>query len=253
MAGFTFEVTYRGQTTIANVIHAEMKDLRWKMTLYLDIDTGNILYPVKIEKLMPDMRIVFDSEDMVSCSLSPSIPESKIDAVIEHLVSVHDVITAARKLIKEEQIKLKNENASNDDEEDIEDTGKVPDGWLAKTDKIIAHDALMESWEMEDREMEEWDMESWDTKAWDMGYWKIAADMKKCVEIIRRGRSMTEKKTAADKLKRHLERCLDDVNLSDLTVIYKGKRKNNAIGFDPPAVAQFVGRMVNRYPKPKVI
>ena len=120
MAGFVFEVTDRGQTTIANVIHAEIKALSWKMALYLDIDTGNILYPVTIEKLMPDIRIVFDSEDMVSCSLAPSIPESEIDSVIEHFGSAHDVITAARKLIKEEQEKLKNESDRNDDKEDID-------------------------------------------------------------------------------------------------------------------------------------
>lgn len=84
-------------------------------------------------------------------------------------------------------------------------------------------------------------------------YWKIAADMKKCVELIRHGRSDTEKKTAADALREHLVRCVMDENLKDLTRVYKDKKEGNAIGYNPPAVAQFVGKLANRYPKPKII
>lgn len=117
---------------------------------------------------------------------------------------------------------------SEEDEEDIEDLDEEPDEWFIDNRNTL--DALAESWEIE--------------------YWKIAEDMKKCVELIRRGRSDTEKKTAASNLKRHLERCLDDRNLSDLTAIYKGLKENNVIGYNPPAVAKFVGRMASRYPKP---
>ena len=84
-------------------------------------------------------------------------------------------------------------------------------------------------------------------------YWKIAADMKKCVELIRHGRSETEKKTAADTLREHLVRCVLDENLKDLTKVYRDKKEKNAIGYNPPAVAQFVGKLANRYPKPKII
>ena len=84
-------------------------------------------------------------------------------------------------------------------------------------------------------------------------YWVIAAEMKKCVELIRNGRSDTEKKTAADTLREHLVRCVLDENLKDLTAFYRDKKAKNAIGYDPGAVAQFVGRLANRYPKPKVI
>ena len=87
-------------------------------------------------------------------------------------------------------------------------------------------------------------------KSWEIEYWKIAEDMKKCVMIIRFGHSDTERITAASDLKRHLERCLDDRNLTDLTAIYRGLREDNAIGYDPPAVAKFVTRMAARYPKP---
>ena len=75
-------------------------------------------------------------------------------------------------------------------------------------------------------------------------------DMKKCVLLIKHGRSITEKRIAASNLKRHLERCLEDMNLSDLTAIYKGLKEDNDIGYNPPAVAQFVTRLANRYPKP---
>lgn len=84
-------------------------------------------------------------------------------------------------------------------------------------------------------------------------YWKIAADMKKCVELIRHGRSDTEKKSAADSLREHLVRCVMDENLNDLTKVYRDKKERNAIGYNPPAVAQFVGKLANRYPKPKII
>lgn len=84
-------------------------------------------------------------------------------------------------------------------------------------------------------------------------YWQIAADMKKCVDLIRNGRSDTEKKTAADTLREHLVRCVLDENLNDLTAVYRDKKVKNAIGYDPPSVAKFVGKLANRYPKPKII
>ncbi len=117
---------------------------------------------------------------------------------------------------------------SDESGEDEEDMDQEPDEWLI--DSGNTPDAPAESWETE--------------------YWKIAEDMKKCVELIKHGRSVTEKKIAASNLRRHLERCLDDMNLSDLTAIYKGLREDNVIGYNPPAVARFVTRMANRYPKP---
>lgn len=116
---------------------------------------------------------------------------------------------------------------SEEDEEDIEDVDEEPDEWLIDNDNTF--DAL-ESWEIE--------------------YWKIAEDMKKCIMRIKYGRSATEKKIAASNLKRHLERCLDDMNLNDLTAIYKDLREDNAIGYKLSAMSQFVTRLGNRYPKP---
>lgn len=84
-------------------------------------------------------------------------------------------------------------------------------------------------------------------------YWQIAADMKKCVELIRYGRNDNERKTAADNLREHLVKCVLDENLKDLTKVYRDKKEKNAIGYNPNAVASFVGKLANRYPKPKII
>lgn len=84
-------------------------------------------------------------------------------------------------------------------------------------------------------------------------YWQVAAEMKKCVELIRSGRDDNERKAAADTLRENLVRCVMDENLSELTAIYRDKKEKNAIGYNPPSVAQFVGRLANRYPKPKAL
>ena len=102
MAGLNFEVTKHGKIAIANFVYAEIKDLGWKMKLYLDIDTGDVLYPVTIEKLIPGITIVIDSSGMASCSLPPSILESEVDGIRDCLGTVHEVIAAVHKLIKEE-------------------------------------------------------------------------------------------------------------------------------------------------------
>lgn len=84
-------------------------------------------------------------------------------------------------------------------------------------------------------------------------YWQIAAEMKKCVELIRYGRNDNERKAAADTLRENLVKCVLDDNLADMTKIYRDKKEKNAIGYHPNSVAQFVGKLANRYPKPKAI
>ena len=115
-----------------------------------------------------------------------------------------------------------------DDEGEIEDVDEEHDEWLADNRNTL--DALGEFWEIE--------------------YWKIAEDMKKCVELIMYGHSNREKMAAASDLKRHLERCLDDVNLSKLTAIYKDKKAKNILGYDTTAISTFVEQMLIEYPKP---
>lgn len=84
-------------------------------------------------------------------------------------------------------------------------------------------------------------------------YWQIAAEMKKCVELIRFGRNPNERKAAADTLRENLVKCVLDENLSDLTKVYRDKKEKNAIGYHPNSAAKFVGMLSNRYPKPKEI
>lgn len=129
----------------------------------------------------------------------------------------------------------------------LEDRSWVEDGFLPFGGEPEAEDV--------DEEYDEWlanrkNALETPVESWGIEYWKIALDMKKCVDIIMHGRFDTERKTAASNLKRHLERCALDVNLSDLTAIYRNLREENAIGYNPKAVARFVTRMANRYPKP---
>lgn len=105
MSGINFEVTGRNQTNMFDVIHAEIKDLGWKMKLYLDIDTGDVLYPVTIENVIFDITIMLESKDVASCSFPPSISESEVDSIRDSLGTVHEMIGAARKLINEQVIK----------------------------------------------------------------------------------------------------------------------------------------------------
>lgn len=156
--------------------------------------------------------------------------------------------------------------------ENLEDIEEENDEWLAGNinpcdvslgswdDNINAHKVSLKSWDVKNEENDEWLTDNINThdvslKFWDaeIQYWKIAAAMKKCVERIRHGHFETEKKEAADSLKAYLKRCIMDENLKDITKIYRDKKKENAIGYDPPAVAKFVGALANRYPKPKII
>lgn len=70
-------------------------------------------------------------------------------------------------------------------------------------------------------------------------YWMIAQDMKKCIHIIRSKQIDSVRKAAANNLKKHLERCLSDENLSELTTIYKDLKEENVIGYNPHAVANY--------------
>ena len=105
MSGLNFEVTGRNQTNMFDVIYAEIKDLGWKMNLYLNTDTGDILYPVAIESGIFGVTIILDYNDMALCSFPPSISELEVDSIRDSLGTVHEAIAAARKLINEQVFK----------------------------------------------------------------------------------------------------------------------------------------------------
>lgn len=108
-----FEVTKRCKISIADAIYAEIKDTGWKMKLYLDIDTGDVLYPISAENLLPGVKIDFANKEHVFCALTLSAPESKIDRVAECFNMAHDVIAAAREFIEEEQQRFKERNGKS--------------------------------------------------------------------------------------------------------------------------------------------
>ena len=105
-----------------------------------------------------------------------------------------------------------------------------------------------------DEEFDKWIDASRENDTEPMEYWAIAEEMRKYIVTIRdKSQSDNARSVAMTKLKRQLKKCLLDVNLTELTAIYKDKIEDNALGYNPPAVAQFVTRLRNRYPVPKDI
>lgn len=98
-----FIVTNRHKTKIASVIHTQTKNSKWNMILYLDDETGKILYPITIKSTIPGLCISLDSNISSSCLLPPSVSDDAVNNLENHLHSFCEVVKAARKLIKEEQ------------------------------------------------------------------------------------------------------------------------------------------------------
>lgn len=97
---------------------------------------------------------------------------------------------------------------------------------------VNTYDAVMESWKIE--------------------YWEIIEAMKECVLRIKdKERPQRVKSEAAYALRKLLNECCDDENLSDLTSVYRNAIANNVLGYDTDAITQFLTRMSARYPKPK--
>lgn len=103
-----FEVTDRCEGRISTAIHAQLKNPQYNMSLYLDNDTGSVLYPVTIEPIASvlGVTIILDSDTASSCMLPPSIPIEIVDNLIKWLTAFHDVVDAARELIQKEQQRI---------------------------------------------------------------------------------------------------------------------------------------------------
>lgn len=84
-------------------------------------------------------------------------------------------------------------------------------------------------------------------------YSDIAYAMKECVDIIRRKmddkHANDRKESFAATLYNYLKYCLTVPDLDELTALYRNKEEDNVIGYNPSAVAYFVGSMLKRYPK----
>lgn len=111
MNAISFEVTGRDKTSMGTVIRAAAKEPEWNMTLYLDGNTGDVLYPVIIEPAIAIVSITLATETEASCALPPSVPDSMVNQIIRYLNTFHDAVAAARKLILEEQERLKDTRA----------------------------------------------------------------------------------------------------------------------------------------------
>ncbi|MDE6169362.1 MAG: AAA family ATPase, partial [Acetatifactor sp.] len=143
----------------------------------------------------------------------------------------------------------------------LEDVSWEEDGFLPFGDASEAENPELFSDKREEREEDIEDIEEEFDKWMDANrekssalteYWAIAEEMKQCVLTIRnKNNSDNARAAAAASLKRHLEKCLSDVNLSSLTAIYKDKKEENVIGYNPEAASAFVRRMVSVYPKPE--
>lgn len=103
MNGIIFEVKSRVDRPLMRIINAQAKNPDRHVTIYLDNESGRPMYPIKIESIMSGITITLDSDSNADCSLPPVIPESMVDMLAEQLGTVHDNVSAVRRLIKEEQ------------------------------------------------------------------------------------------------------------------------------------------------------
>lgn len=82
-------------------------------------------------------------------------------------------------------------------------------------------------------------------------YWKMAEDMEKAILTLRDPKQDSQAKmSAATVLREQLVKCILDDNLERLTAVYKDKKVQNILGYDPIAVSTFVGQMLVEFPKP---
>ena len=150
------------------------------------------------------------------------------------------------------------ESADYLEEASWEEDGFLPFGNASEAEnpEFFSYKREPEEEDMDDLDEEygKWLADNRNTRDVPAGYWKTAEDMKRWIYIIRDlEQSDNARSRAAAKLKRQLKRCLLDVKLSELTALYKDKEQENVIGYDPHAVADFVNRLSNRYPKPEDI
>lgn len=144
----------------------------------------------------------------------------------------------------------------------LQDVSWEEDGFLPFGDESEAEDPELfsdrreaEEGDIEDieEEFDRWKDANREKNTGSTAYWAIAEDMKKCIHTIKSNQSDSARRAAAASLKSHLDRCLLDVNISELTAVYKDLKEENAIGYHPSAVSDFVNRLAFRYPKPKAI
>ena len=82
-------------------------------------------------------------------------------------------------------------------------------------------------------------------------YWQVAQDMEKWILTIRDEKQDAKTKmSAANNVREALVKCILDENLKKLTAIYRDKKADNILGYDPIAISTFAGQMLIEFPKP---
>ncbi len=97
-----FEVVSRTDSRMITTVRACIKSPFRSIALYLDRESGEVLYPVRIESITP-VTIVLDSDTDLSCSFPPSASETMIPDIVSYFDTFHDVAAAARRLIEREK------------------------------------------------------------------------------------------------------------------------------------------------------
>lgn len=97
-----FETISRKHGSMTVNIHAVEPHTGYGMTVYLDKDTGNVLYPVRV-KGQGMVDVTLDSDTMSSCSFPPSIPGCMVEGTMSCLSMFHGMVDAAREFIRKEQ------------------------------------------------------------------------------------------------------------------------------------------------------
>lgn len=110
MVKINFEVKSRTKRKTFTIIRMRTAGSTLKFTVFLENETGNVLYPLEIESVVPGIiSITLISDTAASCSFPPSIPETMVNKVAEQLNMFHDIVIAAREQIAKEQKHLKDE------------------------------------------------------------------------------------------------------------------------------------------------
>ena len=170
-----------------------------------------------------------------------SMPSSKSSDAINYLDNVIDGEKMVRARVEQAKI-----------------ARKMQDTFLKVAEEHGIH-VSAENGELADLMMnyvyEEYDKVSGTTRknlATPVEYWQIAEEMEKGILTIRDPKQDAKTKmSAATNIRETLVKCILDENLSKLTAIYRDKKANNILGYDPLAISTFAGQMLIEYPKPK--
>ncbi len=105
MERIEFEVADRKDSVMLTAVYADIKEPVRNMTLYFDNRSGDILYPVRIESVVP-VTIVLESDTKFSCSFPPAVSEEMISDIVSYFDTFNDVVAAARRLIEKEKQRI---------------------------------------------------------------------------------------------------------------------------------------------------